>query len=200
MLSNRLLIGFALIWLLGQTVNAQNSMSVNLAPIDKEMVTYATEVRDSVTKIFQQGIRDGEVTEKELFSMLYFPDTALVSTPHFSTFYDKFTDRTIQKLLDNYLLKNANIVAVVIMDRNCYMPTHNSKFSTPYPNDKTADFMNYRTKRIFNDKIGLRAAKNTDPYLIQEYHRDTGEEFAEVAVPIFISDRHWGTVRIAYKK
>ena len=46
---------------------------------------------------------------------------------------------------------------------------------------------------------GLAAARNTEPYLLQKYARDTGEKMADLSVPIFIRNQHWGAVRIGYK-
>jgi methyl-accepting chemotaxis protein len=55
-----------------------------------------------------------------------------------------------------------------------------------------------RTKRIFNDRTGLRAAINEDAFLLQTYMRDTGEVMNDMSTPIVIAGKHWGGVRIGY--
>ncbi len=101
--------------------------------------------------------------------------------------------------MDKYYKKSERIAFVVAVDRNGYLPTHNSRYSQPLTGDRQKDLVNNRTKRIFNDKTGLAAARNTQPYLLQRYFRDTGEVMYDLSVPIFIKDRHWGAIRFGYK-
>ena len=60
-----------------------------------------------------------------------------------------------------------------------------------------------RNRRIFNDKVGLRAGRSTDPILLQTYRRDMGGgQFVmmkDLSMPIEIAGRHWGGLRLAYK-
>ena len=54
-------------------------------------------------------------------------------------------------------------------------------------------------KRIFNDPVGLKLAKNQKTSLFQTYVRDTGEILNDLSMPIVIGGRHWGAVRIGFK-
>ena len=65
--------------------------------------------------------------------------------------------------------------------------------------DAELDKVHNRTKRIFDDKTGLKAAQNTEMFLLQTYMRDTGEIINDVSTPIMFNNRHWGAVRIGYK-
>lgn len=90
------------------------------------------------------------------------------------------------------------------VDRNGYLPVHNLVFSKPQkPDDPAWNFANSRNKRIFDDRAGLTAARNTRPFLIQSYPRDMGGGnivwMKEIDVPIFVEGRHWGGFRTAYK-
>jgi methyl-accepting chemotaxis protein len=38
------------------------------------------------------------------------------------------------------------------------------------------------------------------PFLIQNYQRDTGETMADLSVPVVIQGKHWGAVRIGYRR
>ncbi|MCH2222509.1 MAG: methyl-accepting chemotaxis protein, partial [Dechloromonas sp.] len=53
-----------------------------------------------------------------------------------------------------------------------------------------------RTRRIWEDPTGQRAAKNQKPLLLQTYVRDTGEILSEIDLPIMVNGRHWGGLRI----
>ncbi|MEL7526759.1 MAG: methyl-accepting chemotaxis protein [Pseudomonadota bacterium] len=90
------------------------------------------------------------------------------------------------------------------VDRNGYLPVHNLVFSNPQrPDDPVWNTANCRNKRIFDDRAGLSAARNTRPFLIQSYARDMGGGnvvwMKEVDAPILVEGRHWGGFRTAYK-
>lgn len=85
------------------------------------------------------------------------------------------------------------------MDSNGYAPAHNSVCSQPPTGDPATDLAKCRHKRIFNDPVGAKGAKNQKPSLFQTYVRDTGEILADLTMPIMINGRHWGGVRIGFK-
>lgn len=84
------------------------------------------------------------------------------------------------------------------VDRNGYLPSHNKRYSKPLTGEHSVDLVGNRTKRIFNDRTGIRAARNKKPYLLQSYQRDTGEFLKDLSAPIIINGRHWGGLRIGY--
>jgi methyl-accepting chemotaxis protein len=84
------------------------------------------------------------------------------------------------------------------VDGNGYAPTHNSWYSRPPSGDAQKDLAESRDKRLFNDPAGLRAARNVQPFLLQTYSRDTGEVLSEVDLPLELSGRHWGALRIGF--
>jgi methyl-accepting chemotaxis protein len=90
------------------------------------------------------------------------------------------------------------------VDRNGYLPVHNLVYSKPQrPDDPAWNAANCRNRRIFDDRAGLSAARNTRPFLVQTYPRDMGNGtviwMREVDAPIVVSGRHWGGFRTAYK-
>jgi len=90
------------------------------------------------------------------------------------------------------------------VDRNAYLPVHNLIYSKPQkPDDPAWNTANCRNKRIFDDRAGLSAARNTRPFLIQSYARDMGGGnivwMKEIDAPIIVQGRHWGGFRTAYK-
>ncbi|MDP3638881.1 MAG: methyl-accepting chemotaxis protein, partial [Azonexus sp.] len=72
-------------------------------------------------------------------------------------------------------------------------------FSNAPTGDPAVDLVKCRHKRIFNDPVGLKLAKNQKSSLFQTYVRDTGEILNDLSMPIVIGGRHWGAVRIGFK-
>jgi methyl-accepting chemotaxis protein len=134
-----------------------------------------------------------------LFDTFYIPipDT---SPQQYRTQYDKYCDQTIRRIIDFYLEKDKRLIFVAPVDRNGYLPTHNSRFSQPLSGDPEIDAKKNRTKRMFNDRTGLAAARNTTDCLLQQYQRDTGETLYDLSLPIFIHKQHWGAIRVGYRK
>ncbi|MFN3247619.1 MAG: hypothetical protein ACK42K_13035 [Leptonema sp. (in: bacteria)] len=91
-------------------------------------------------------------------------------------------------------------VFAVLNDDHGYIPTHNLKYSKPLTGNYDIDLVGNRTKRIFDDTTGIKAATNKDkPFLLQSYRRDTGEIMHDISVPVHVFGKHWGAVRIGFK-
>ena len=148
--------------------------------------------------MFEQAIRNGEISESSLFNFDYklIPNT---KPEKFSTTFDGFTDRQLPQIQEPILDSNPFIIYAGAVDVNGYFPTHNKKFSKPMTGDYETDLAHSRTKRIFNDATGIRCAKNTESFLLQTYKRDTGEVMHDLSVPIYVNNRHWGGFRVGYK-
>lgn len=117
---------------------------------------------------------------------------------HYTTGLDSYLDASIVTVQDKFLA-DKEIVYAVLVDRNGYVPTHNSIVNKKLTGNFVYDLDNNRTKRIFNDPVGLKAARNTTkPYLDQIYQRDTGETMWDISLPVFVKGRHWGAFRIGF--
>ncbi len=159
----------------------------------------AFDCRDEVAKEFKNMLESNALSFSQLFDTFYIP----IPNTHpqkFHTAYDRKTDEILRIILDKYLNFDKKLIFVVAVDRNGYVPTHNSKYSKPLTNDADYNVKHNRTKQLFNDRTGLAAAKNKDQFLLQSYSRDTGEQFYDLSVPIFIKEKHWGAIRIGYKQ
>lgn len=148
----------------------------------------------AVSKVFEEFIDNGAVSETELFDTEYQP-YGKFEPAKYRTKYDALADRALLSLQDE-LLKNPSIIFAVTVDNNGYLPTHNTKFTQAITGDKAKDKVGNRTKRIFNDPTGLAAAKNTQPGFLQVYKRDTGETMWDVSSPIIVKGKQWGNFRI----
>ncbi|WP_169734422.1 methyl-accepting chemotaxis protein [Deefgea rivuli] len=116
----------------------------------------------------------------------------------YKTTYNQYFVQEIQPLYDELAKTALGGKFSLAVDTNGYGPTHNSWYSKPLSGDKAVDLVNSRDQRIFNDPAGLRAARNTERFLLQTYLRDTGEIMTEVDVPIIVGGRHWGGLRLGF--
>lgn len=170
-----------------------------LTGFEGQVLDMAYKCRDEVTGEFEAMLSSNKLTFNQLFDTFYIP-IANTYPQKYNTQYDKITDEQLRIILDKYLALDKRILFVVAVDRNGYLPTHNSKYSKPLTDDSDYNAKNNRTKRLFNDRTGLAAARNKGPYLLQNYQRDTGETFFDLSVPIIFKDKHWGAVRFGFKK
>jgi methyl-accepting chemotaxis protein len=156
--------------------------------------------------VFKNAVNSGHFSEEELFDTDYKEiETGVLAgsaIPKYSTSYDRYLDHKIKDFQDSLLAEDPMVVFAVLVDRNGYLPTHNSKYSLPLTGDPEKDKVGNRTKRIFNDPVGLAAAQfiETDQnnYLRQVYARDTGEVMWDVSAPVHVNGRHWGGFRIGF--
>lgn len=176
---------------------AAGSQEDKLTAQDRQMLALVKNCAERITNAMNEWVKSGKVSKERLFSYLYFPIPG-TDPQKFTTAYDAFADQDIFPIQEECLAKSPNIKFVVTVDKNGYLPTHNQKFSQRLTGHKQIDLVNNRTKRIFNDRTGIRAGRNTNDFLLQLYFRDTGEVMKDLSVPIFIEGRHWGGLRLAY--
>lgn len=149
-----------------------------------------------VGRVLEEAIDNGVFSVKDAF------DTNYVLIPGFDpekyhTKYDSYLDKAILAPEDEFL-KDDSVVYAVAVDSNGYLPTHNTRYQQPITGDKQRDLVGNRTKRIFNDPIGIKAAQNTKPEFQQVYHRDTGVTMWDISSPIYVKGKHWGGFRIGF--
>lgn len=149
-----------------------------------------------VGRVLEEAIDNGVFSVNDAFDKEYVPIPGF-KPEKYHTKYDFYLDKALLSLQDEFL-KDESVVFAVAVDSNGYLPTHNTKYQQPITGDQQRDLTGNRTKRIFNDPIGLKAARNTTPALQQVYHRDTGETMWDISTPIYVKGRHWGGFRIGF--
>lgn len=169
-----------------------------LSPQEQEMLALASDFSRRCASTLEKWIAAKETTEEKLFSSIYYP-TPRTDPPKFTTDWDRLSDRDVAAIQEAVLARSPVIVYAVLVDRYGYLPTHNARYSQPLTGNLANDLVNNRTKRIFNDRTGLAAARSTAPFLVQRYQRDTGEVMADLSVPVMVRGAHWGAVRIGYR-
>lgn len=154
----------------------------------------ALQLAAGASSALEQLLASGDVSEHDLFSPAY-ADIAGTNPPKKSVGWDRLTDRSFPPLQEPLLEQGA--AYAIVVNRDGYCPTHNSRFCQPLTGDYAADLAGNRTKRLFTDEVGQRCA-NHEGVLVQTYLRDTGQTMHDLSVPVRVRSRHWGAVRIGY--
>jgi methyl-accepting chemotaxis protein len=155
-----------------------------------------------IGRAFEAAISRGDIDAAALFDRSYAPipgtDPAQLMAP-----FTALTDRLLPPIQEEALGFDPQVVFCAAVDVNGYLPTHNRKFSQPQGRDPVWNAANARNRRLFDDRVGLKAGRNTAPFLVQVYRRDMGGgEFAmmkDASAPITVNGRHWGALRLAYR-
>jgi methyl-accepting chemotaxis protein len=148
----------------------------------------------TIGQIMEEAIDNGVFSIKDAFDTDYQPIGNFVP-PKYHTKYDSYLDKAILGVEDEFLSDESLIYAVAV-DSNGYVPTHNSRFQKAPTGDIEKDKFENRTKRIFNDPVGLKSAKNTVKGFQQIYQRDTGETLWDFSAPVYVKGKHWGGFRV----
>lgn len=149
-------------------------------------------------KLLSDAIKNDTLSENQVFDTNY-QLISNVEPPKYQTAFDSFTDANLGGVQDTFL-NDKVVIYAVSQDINGYVPTHNNV----YP--KSGVFLSggigdnpARSKRIFNDTVGLAASQNLESYLLQVYQRsDTGEIMWDISSPIYVNGRHWGAFRVGF--
>ncbi|MBI5657093.1 MAG: HAMP domain-containing protein, partial [Geobacter sp.] len=150
----------------------------------------------SVSHVLEDAIATGRLTEAQVFDEDYKP-IAGTNPQKYHTANDSFLDANILQIEDTYL-KDADVLFAVAVDTNSYLPTHNTRYTKMLTGDYQTDLVGNRTKRLFNDPVGIAAAQNLQPILRQIYRRDTGEIAWDMSAPIYVKGKHWGGFRVGF--
>jgi methyl-accepting chemotaxis protein len=155
----------------------------------------------TIGALFEQALAAGEITMEALFSRDYRPIPG--SDPvQVMALFTALTDRLLPPVQEAALDFDPKVVFCAAVDRNGYLPTHNRKFSQPQGEDPVWNAANCRNRRIFDDRVGLKAGRSSAPFLLQVYRRDMGggnfRMMKDLSAPIRVKGRHWGGLRLAY--
>jgi methyl-accepting chemotaxis protein len=170
---------------------------------DSPMIRVVVDSAAKIGALFELALERGEITLADLFDERYEPVKG-TDPQQVTTKFTQLTDRLLPPILEAALDVDPRIVFCAAIDRNGYLPTHNKKFSQPQrPGDPVWNAGNCRNRRIFNDRVGLKAGRSEKPFVVQTYRRDMGGgTFAlmkDASAPVIVKGRHWGGVRCGYK-
>lgn len=169
---------------------------------DMPYIRAAQEAAAEIGALLEGALRDGQVSQADLFDEHYRPIEGTSPQQHLARFC-QVTDRLFPAVQEKMLGFSDKVVFCIAADRNGYIATHNRKYCQPQrPGDTVWNTANSRYRRIFNDRTGLASARNTRPFLLQTYRRDMGGGrfvvLKEATAPILVNGRHWGGLRLAF--
>jgi len=190
----------------GSLLNAECVMNLvanaGFETVDTPFIDAMAESTARVAAGFEQALSNGDISLEALFDESYRPVPG-TSPPQFNTRFTELTDRLLPSIQEPMLAFDNRIAFCVAVDRNGYLPTHNQDYSKPQGSDPLWNAVNCRNRRMFDDRTGLRAARNTESFLLQTYRRDMGGSFVlmkDLSFPIKVRGRHWGSLRLGYEK
>ena len=157
----------------------------------------------ALAALLEQAISGGRVSLKQVFDAEYRPVPGSDPAQHVCE-ATAVCDALVPPVIEPVKAADPAIVFCAPCDRNGYIATHNREYSQPQrPGDRLWNIANSRNRRVFDDRAGLLAARNTRPVLIQAYPRDMGGGrivmLKEYDAPIIVQGRHWGGMRLAVK-
>lgn len=170
---------------------------------NREFIELAASTAGRIGAAIEELIHSGQVTAEMMFDNHYEP-IAGTNPVQYEKPYIEALEQALWPIQEPLLEADSRMVFCGAVDRNAYLPVHNKKYSHPQrPDDVEWNAANSRNKRIFDDRAGLSAARNTRPYLIQSYPRDMGGGnifmMWEIDAPIRVLERHWGGFRAGYR-
>lgn len=169
---------------------------------DTSIIKLAQATAGQIGALFERAVAAGEISMRHLFDETYRP-IPNTNPQQMMAAFTAFTDRVLPDLQEAVLKENERIVFCAAIDRNGYLPTHNKVYSKPQGSDPVWNAANCRNRRIFDDRTGLSAGRNTRPFLLQTYRRDMGNGvfvlMKDASAPVTVGGRHWGGFRIGFK-
>ena len=181
----------------------QSVASLGGTSVDAPFIAHVQQLAKAISDGFDAALARGEISEAQLFDREY--QSIRGSEPaQFTTRALGFLDRLLPQFQEPALAFDHKVVFCAAVDVNGYLPTHNLVFSQPQGSDALWNTANCRNRRIFDDRVGLKAGRNTEAFLLQVYRRDMGGgEFRvmkDLLAPIRAGGRHWGGLRLAYSR
>lgn len=179
----------------------QGTVALGGQSADGRFITYATTVAQNIGQTFEQATDSGRISLQDLFDRRYQPIPG-TDPQQVMTRFTHLTDQLLSPLFEDALTFDKRVAFCAAVDLNGYLPTHNKKFSQPQSKDPVWNTANCRNRRIFDDRVGLKAGRNTQPFLMQVYRRDMGGGrfvmMKDLSVPILVKKRQWGGLRLGF--
>ncbi|HRQ81106.1 MAG TPA: methyl-accepting chemotaxis protein, partial [Azospirillaceae bacterium] len=175
----------------------------NLVKSDAPFIEAAQKAAVRAGQALEAALKRGEITADELFATQLTPIDG--TTPEqFMAPCTALTDRVLPEIQEEMLGFDSRVTFCACVNTIGYLPTHNKKYAQPQrPGDTLWNTANSRNRRVFNDRAGLAAARNSRSFLLQAYQRDMGGgqfvRLKEVDAPVMVDGKRWGSLRLAYR-
>jgi methyl-accepting chemotaxis protein len=165
-------------------------------------VALSQQAAAALAAAFEQAVATGRFSLRQLFDIDYHPVAGSDPLQHVCD-ATAVCDALVPPIIEPVKAAHPAIAFIAPCDRQGYIATHNREYSLPQrPGERVWNIANSRNRRIFDDRAGLLAARNTRPILIQAYVRDMGHMtvlLKEFDAPVIVQGRPWGAMRLALK-
>ena len=159
------------------------------------VLSKASEWRDHIQNVLQQLRAKGI----DIFDQNYRP-VENTSPQKYTVGYGPALEREIQEFYDQCRDHFPSTKYMLAVDVNCYLYVHHKSVSQPLTGNPEHDLLHSRNQRFFKDNENeIRRAKNTAPFLLQTFVRDTGEVLCDLSLPIHVDGRHWGGLIMGFE-
>lgn len=179
----------------------QSTAHLDEHAVDVPFIAAAQRIAGDISEKMEAALATGRISLSSLFDRNYRP-IAGTNPEQVLTEATTLLDDILPPLQEPALDLDPTVVFCATVDVNGYLPTHNRKFSQTPTEDPVWNTANCRNRRIFNDRVGLKAGKSRAPFLLQVYRRDMGggafKMMKDVSAPVIVEGRHWGGLRLAY--
>ncbi len=167
------------------------------------LIDIARAAAEKTATLMEKAVADRRLSMAQLMDTDY-REIAASDPRQYTTANLPVLEKVLPDHLERVLGLDSRMIFALPIDRNGYIPVHNRVYSQPQRAGETDwNAKHSRNKRIFDDRAGLAAARNTRPFLVQSYMRDMGGGtmvlLKEVDAPIIVRGQHWGGFRCAYK-
>ncbi len=169
---------------------------------NKEFIERSIEVAREVSTAFENAISTDKITFEALFDNNYIPIEGTNPIQYRTRFLD-LLEKILPGIQNPQMDTDERMILCIAIDRNGYIPVHRSLHSQPQrPGDVEWNAAHCRNRRIHDDPTRLGAARNTRPYLIQQYSREyegKNQVLRTISSPIRVFGKHWGALRMSYE-
>jgi methyl-accepting chemotaxis protein len=179
----------------------QDLSASGVRTVDTPFIEAAVDAAARARVILEDAVSRGAITREDLFDENYVP-IAGTDPVQVLTKFTGFAEKNLLPLMEAVHASLSDSVYCVAGDRNGYAPANTAEYSHPQGPDRAWNDLHCRNRRIFDNEVATKAAKNRAGPLIQVYRRDLGggtfDIVKDAAAPIFVGRDHWGAFRIGY--
>ncbi len=191
-----LILGFCVILLIGSYIIITKMFDRIEEQLMEKCSIEAMVGAKVMSEVMHFIVTAGILTEDDIL------DTSYVKIPgtkpqKYHTRYDRVFDRYMQEIQDEFL-NDPDVEYAVLIDKNGYIPTHNSKYSQKETGNYKKDLVYSRSKRNFASYPAIKQALLYKGHGTKRllYKRDTGETMWNIGAPVWFQGKHWGAFLI----
>ena len=165
--------------------------------------TMLKERRALTENMLEEALRKGEISSELLFDDDNYNGIPGTNPAQFRTASLDFLERTLPAILEPAMAADPNVVFCIAVDHNGYAPVHNRDYSQEQGADSVWNEAHCRNRRIFDDGVGLAAARNAREFLVQTYPREMGNGkihlVKDISTPLMVRGKPSGYLRLGVK-